>query len=507
MSRLRVIVAAVAGALLLLGPARAQQPDPYASDPLVGDYEGTLRLEAGGEQALCAQVICWGAEGYQANLLAAFDQPGEPLAVLRGGVREGETVRFGDGATLADGTFRGTLTGDRAGAFELTHVVRLSPTLGATPPADAVVLFDGTSLAGWTGAEGKPYVLDLSGVLPGDNVATYMRCRVTSPTAQPARLQLGSDDGVKAWLNGALVHANNTNRACNAWDDEVDVDLLEGENTLLLKVLQGGGGYGGCARVVGRDGAPLEGLSYAPAPVLAEGTTLADYTDGDPGAILTWEVAGPYRRMGRAGFELFDVRFAPEIHPDRVAWTVINDRPRPIRSWRLVGDGSMEVGREAGSIVTRREFTDFRLHLEFRVPFMPDARGQMRGNSGVYLQGRYEIQVLDSYGLPPRYDDCGGFYGVAAPAVMMAAPPTQWQTYDIEFRAPRRLAASGLVSHARVTVRHNGVLIHDGLDLGGDLAPGQEVQKGGLYLQDHWFPVQYRNVWIAPLTPGGSVTE
>ena len=92
----------------------------------------------------------------------------------------------------------------------------------------------------------------------------------------------------------------------------------------------------------------------------------------------------------------------------------------------------------AGSIMTRRKFDGhLKLHVEFRVPYMPDKTGQARGNSGVYLQGRYEVQILDSYGLKSQDNDCGGIYKVAVPLVNACKAPTIWQSYDIDFNAPR----------------------------------------------------------------------
>jgi hypothetical protein len=166
--------------------------------------------------------------------------------------------------------------------------------------------------------------------------------------------------------------------------------------------------------------------------------------------------------------------------------------------WKLV-DGAMEVKPGTGSIITKREFTDCKLHLEFRTPFMPEARGQGRGNSGVYLQGRYEVQVLDSYGLEGLDNECGGIYQVAAPLVNMCAPPMQWQTYDITFRAPRFDQAGNKKSDPCLTVIHNGVKIHDQVNVPGSTTAalgGDAAKPGGIYLQDHGNLVQFRNIWL-----------
>ncbi len=177
---------------------------------------------------------------------------------------------------------------------------------------------------------------------------------------------------------------------------------------------------------------------------------------------------------------------------------ILNNLRKKRVQWRLV-DGAMEVKPGSGSIVTRRKFTDFRLHVEFRTPFMPEARGQDRGNSGVYLQGRYEIQVLDSYGLEGRDNECGGIYKVANPRINMCAPPLQWQTYDISFRSPRFDSNKKKIRSATVTVLHNGVEIHKDVEV--DFPTGGEVdsdisQAGGIFFQDHGNRVRYRNVWL-----------
>jgi hypothetical protein len=175
------------------------------------------------------------------------------------------------------------------------------------------------------------------------------------------------------------------------------------------------------------------------------------------------------------------------------------DPNQPVR-WKLVDGGAMEVS--GGDVMTRETFEDHRLHVEFRTPYMPHASGQDRGNSGVYVQGRYEIQVLDSYGLEGQDNECGGIYQIARPLVHMSFPPLQWQTYDITFRAARFDSAGKKTANARLTVLHNGVLIHDNLELPrvtGGAVDDTERGPRGLLLQDHRDPVQFRNIWAVKL--------
>lgn len=162
-------------------------------------------------------------------------------------------------------------------------------------------------------------------------------------------------------------------------------------------------------------------------------------------------------------------------------------------------NGRLMEGNYLGVGCTSREtFQDHHLHLEFRTPFQPTASGQGRGNSGVYVHGRYELQVLDSFGLRGENNECGGIYQIAAPRLNMCYPPLSWQTYDIDFTAPRFDSEGNKSKNARVTIRHNGVLIHDDLELPRGTPGGvsdESKDPGPLFLQDHGNPVAFRNIW------------
>lgn len=173
-----------------------------------------------------------------------------------------------------------------------------------------------------------------------------------------------------------------------------------------------------------------------------------------------------------------------------------------------VADGVMTVARGTGDVVTEEKFTDFMLHLEFMEPDMPEAKGQAKGNSGVYLQGRYEVQVLDSYGIEvPGMGDCGAIYNQFAPLVNACKPPLQWQTYDVIFRAARADDSGRVIDQARVTLLQNGMVIHNNVQVLGPTGGAMDDkvgEPGPLLLQNHGNPVKYRNVWIVPLPLKGS---
>lgn len=221
------------------------------------------------------------------------------------------------------------------------------------------------------------------------------------------------------------------------------------------------------------------------------------------GEVIDEKFAGRYVGESRGRFEMKKVRkVSPTLGAappegavvlfdgkDKSKWVKDGD-PNP---WKVV-EGAMEVVPGKGSIRSKQEFRDFKLHLEFRLDFMPTARGQGRCNSGVYLPGNNEIQVLDSFGLPPSRHDCGAFYGQAEPRVNACLPPGEWQTYDVTFIAPRFDEKGSRVKNASVTVLHNGIKIYD------EFQPSREgVPSGGILLQDHGNRLWYRNIWVVPL--------
>ncbi len=183
---------------------------------------------------------------------------------------------------------------------------------------------------------------------------------------------------------------------------------------------------------------------------------------------------------------------------------VMRGSKQPCR-W-TVDNGVMRVN--GGDIITKEKFADFQLHLEFR-PLSKDmnATGQGRGNSGVYCQGLYEVQVLDSYGLDSKDSDCGGIYKVSAPMVNACLKPTEWQSYDILFFAPRFDGSGKMTQPARVSVLQNGVWIQNKAEAWNRTTASMnkeeqdEKQPGPVLLQDHGNPVEYRNLWIRPLGP------
>jgi hypothetical protein len=177
--------------------------------------------------------------------------------------------------------------------------------------------------------------------------------------------------------------------------------------------------------------------------------------------------------------------------------------------WK-VANGYMEVVAGTGAIHTVRPFGDVQLHVEFATPPNPPAshKSQERGNSGVFLMSRYEVQVLDSYDNKTYPDgQAGAIYGQYPPLVNASRKPGEWQSYDIVFHAPRFRADSSVASPARFTVYHNGVLVQDNVSLVGPTSNMRRdpyvmhADRMPLLLQDHGDPVRYRNIWVRELSP------
>jgi hypothetical protein len=195
-------------------------------------------------------------------------------------------------------------------------------------------------------------------------------------------------------------------------------------------------------------------------------------------------------------------------------WEVQGRRPSSDRIvWQLHG-GAMRVtpadraSRAGHSLVTKQAFQDFRLHLEFRLPLMAEQTGQARANGGIAFEDPnwYELQILDSYGLEGLDNECGGIYKVAAPTVNMCRPPLMWQSYDIEYHAPRYDQQGNRVRAGRISVNHNGRDIHTDVEL-PDSERAQRrrqdnpdsIRTGRIILHYHKDPIEYRNIWLQEL--------
>ena len=181
---------------------------------------------------------------------------------------------------------------------------------------------------------------------------------------------------------------------------------------------------------------------------------------------------------------------------------------KPEKGALVLFDGSDTKGWKNGKMTKEghllrgteslKKFQDCFLHMEFRVPYEPFGRGQGRGNSGVYMQRRYEVQIIDSFGEKASHNLCGGIYSIAPPKLNMSYPPLTWQTYDIEFKAAKYDDKGKKTADATMSVWHNGVLIHKDQKLGHrtTASPEKESPKpGAVFFQNHGHVVVYKNVW------------
>jgi hypothetical protein len=205
--------------------------------------------------------------------------------------------------------------------------------------------------------------------------------------------------------------------------------------------------------------------------------------------------AGPPGPVPADALALFDGK-------DLSQWT---DGKGGAAKWK-VENGYMEAVAKTGSIRTAREFGDCQLHVEWMAPLPAAGTGQGRGNSGIFLMNLYEVQVLDSYDNSTYADGmAAAIYGQYPPAVNACRPPGEWQSFDIVFRRPRFDSDGKVLVPARMTVFHNGILVHDNAELMGPtshkvrLPYSAHADRLPISLQDHGNPVRYRNIWIREL--------
>jgi hypothetical protein len=183
------------------------------------------------------------------------------------------------------------------------------------------------------------------------------------------------------------------------------------------------------------------------------------------------------------------------------SWT---DKDGKNATW-TVADGAMTVAKGAGDIKTRQTFGDIQLHIEWRTPSKVEGDGQGRGNSGIFLSERYELQVLDSYNNRTYSNgQAGSIYKQSMPLVNASKGPGEWQSYDVVYRAPQFNGDGSLKSSGRITVFHNGVLIQNNTEIQGttEYIGKPKVQahgKGSILLQDHGNPISFRNIWVREL--------
>ena len=234
--------------------------------------------------------------------------------------------------------------------------------------------------------------------------------------------------------------------------------------------------------------------------VLASATALAHDPSADPARTEAWTpvppvVATPAGAAPSDAVVLFDGR-------DLSAWEGEAGGDAP---W-TVADGAFTVARGSGGIRTRQAFCDIQLHVEWRSPVQTAGfNGQDRGNSGVFLQERYELQVLDSHDNPTYANgQAASIYKQAIPLVNASRGPGKWQAYDVIYKAPRFSAGGGLISPARITVLHNGVLVQDDTVIAGTTeyrGPPTYAPHGcaPISLQDHNAEVSFRNIWVREL--------
>ncbi len=270
-----------------------------------------------------------------------------------------------------------------------------------------------------------------------------------------------------------------------------------GETTVGIQVVAlGDGKFDAVSYIGGLPGAGWNGdkSQIVKSTGTADAMVSGDHSGSIKNGVITVkhgdEVLGTLKRI---------VRESPTIGAKAPAGAVVLFDGKNADAWeggRMTADGLLIQGA-----TSKEKFQSYTAHCEFRTPYKPKARGQERGNSGFYAQGRYETQVLDSFGLEGKNNETGGIYSVKDPLINMCLPPLQWQTYDVDFTAAQFDAAGKKTKNARMTVKLNGVVVQNDteIDHATTAAPVPEgPTPGPIYIQDHGNPVRYRNVWISP---------
>ncbi len=282
----------------------------------------------------------------------------------------------------------------------------------------------------------------------------YARTLIWSDVEQDIQLEIASQNNIKLWLNHEVVNLNDQNI--------LRTSLGSGWNKLMLKVAHGNGDWGFACRLLDLSGSPLEGIRVDPfARSIAPPSDAVVIFSGENKSSLQHEDGG------------------------NLNWNI--------------EQGELVIEPGTGNAFSHEQFEDFTLHLEFMCP-ETEQGSSSDGNSGIYIFDTYEVQILNSWGKPVQDNGCGSLYRFKAPDINAAYKPGRWQRYDIEFTAPRWDEKGQKLAPARITVRHNGIVVHRDVRLTRKTGAGapERPGRGPIVLQDHGNRVRFRNIWVVP---------
>jgi hypothetical protein len=270
---------------------------------------------------------------------------------------------------------------------------------------------------------------------------------------------------VKAWTDPDTARKEDPDFLIQGEYGSLDAGASEGVQVVAL-------GDGSFDAYLLKDGLPGLGWTEGKTREVLKGTRIGNavtFVGSDP-KIAASILDGKFHLTGKDGakFTLPRIeRHSPTLGMRSPSGALVLFDGSSTEHWEK---GKVENGHLlATGCTSKHRFDDYMLHLEFRTPYMPKARGQGRGNSGVYYAGRWETQILDSFGLDSRDNHCGGIYSISKPRLNMCLPPLTWQTYDVDFTAAKFDAEGKRTAWPRITVKLNGVLVHEDLELNKDL--------------------------------------